>query len=163
AVLLAIAAPAALADTVIVTPAPPSSAEATAVKVDDLVAVGDTRATAGPADSAPDGTATGNALELGGNPPATPFGGTPSGTGSKHGALIDTGNTPVGRLAVTPWSASVGNAGDTTDAAAEAALLQLWLGPLPSGGYLASADVLRSASNAHYTPLLSSASSNSDG
>src|SRR4051794_11045214 len=87
--LLAIAAPTALADTdTVTTPAPPSSASATAAKVDDVVAVGHTDATAGPADSTPDGTSTGDAVELGGSPPAPQFGGTQTGDGDSHGALF---------------------------------------------------------------------------
>jgi hypothetical protein len=135
---------------------PPGSAEAYALLVDPLLAVGHTSATAGGSSS----SATGNAVELGGEPLIDgTTGGTQTGPGSKHGALLDTGVTPLGQLEVTPWSAGVTSTSTGTTADGDAALLRLFVGD-PT---LLRAAVLQSHSHAESNSSGSSSSSSSDG
>jgi hypothetical protein len=134
---------------------PPGSAEAYALLIDPLLAIGHTKATAAGSSSA-----TANALEVGGKPLIDgTTGGTQTGAGSKHGALLDTGTTPLGQLQVTPWSAAVtsSDSGSTSDA--DAALLRLIVGD-PS---VLQAAVLQSHSHAQSDSSGSSSSSSSDG
>jgi hypothetical protein len=80
---LGLASPAMAEDaTVSIVPAPAGQAEAVAVKVGDIVAIGHTAATAGPSADGSDSSATANAVELGGAPPSKEFGGTQKGKGS---------------------------------------------------------------------------------
>jgi hypothetical protein len=133
--------------------APPAEAEAVAAEVEGVAAVGHTQATA----DEQDGEATGNALELGDEPPSEQFGGTQTGQGESEGALIDTGDTPLGRLAVTPWSAKVERSESRRSAEAHAALLRVALGDF------LSVAVLQSMSQAAHEGSTSTASSSSDG
>jgi hypothetical protein len=135
---------------------PPGSAEAYALLIDPLLAVGHTSASAGSSSS----SATGNAVELGGEPLIDgTTGGTQTGPGSKHGALLDTGVTPLGQLEVTPWSADVKSTDSGTTADGDAALLRLFLGD-PT---LFRAAVLQSHSHAESNSAGTSGSSSSDG
>lgn len=137
-------------------PPPPGSAEAYALLIDPLLAVGHTTATAGGSSS----SATGNALEVGGKPLVDGMtGGTQTGAGSKHGALLDTGVTPLGQLQVTPWSAAVTSTDTGSTADSDAALLRLFVGD-PS---VLQAAVLQSHSHAESSSSGSTSSSSSDG
>ena len=136
-------------------PPPPGSAEAYALLIDPLLAVGHTKATSGSSSSA-----TANAVEVNGDPLIDgTTGGTQTGAGSKHGSLLDTGTTPLGQLQVTPWSATVtsSDSGSTSDA--DAALLRLIVGD-PS---VLQAAVLQSHSHAESNSSGSTSSSSSDG
>lgn len=126
------------------TPAPPGSSEAVALNVLDVVGVGHT---SGKSDEhSSEGTA--NAVELGGEPlidGAT--GGSQKGPGKSEGALLDTGETPLGRVMVTPWGVTVEDDGTTRSSDSDAALLKLIL--IDSG--TASVNVLHTNSKSSYT------------
>lgn len=138
------------------TPAPPGSSEAVALNVLDVVEVGHTQASAGP--SSAEGSA--NALAVGGEPlieGAT--GGSQEGPGTNEGSLADTGDTPVGRVMVTPWSVTVEDDGNTRSSESDAALLKLIL--IDSG--VASVNVLHTRSEASHTDERSTGKTSSDG
>ncbi len=139
--------------TTVTNPAPAGSAEAYAVQVGNVVALSHTSAYA----SGSGVSSTADPLELGGKPPAGNFGGTQNGPGSSSGALFDTNTTPLGRLALMPWTAS--NTGNTASGLADVVLVDL----APSGNQVASLRVLQSESNATWTPGQSTGSSSSDG
>jgi hypothetical protein len=142
-------------DTTTTTAPPPGSAEAYALLIDPLLAVGHTKATAGGSSSA-----TANALEVGGKPLIDgTTGGTQSGAGSKHGALLDTGVTPLGQLELTPWAASVTSTDSGSSADSDAALLRLFF----VDPTIFRAAVLQSHSHAESDSSGSSSSSSSDG
>ncbi|HUR48370.1 MAG TPA: hypothetical protein VMY88_02425 [Acidimicrobiales bacterium] len=126
------------------TPAPPGSSEAVALNVLDVVGVGHT---SGKSDEhSSEGSA--NAVELGGEPlidGAT--GGSQKGPGTNEGALFDTGDTPLGRVQVTPWGVTVEDDGTTRSSDSDAALLKLIL--IDSG--TASVNVLHTNSKSSYT------------
>ena len=135
---------------------PPGSAEAYALLIDPLLAVGHTAATAGGSSSG----ATANAVEVGGDPLIDgTTGGTQTGPGSKHGALLDTGVTPLGQLQLTPWEATVTQTDSGSTADSDAALLRLIVGD-PT---VLRAAVLQSHSHAESNSSGSSSSSSSDG
>ena len=139
-------------------PAPSGSASAYAVQVGSIAALSHTAASA----SGSGESATANPLELGGNPPASQFGGTQTGAGSTSGSLFDTGTTPLGRLALTPWTASAtsGPSGNSASGLADIVLLDLGdQGTQQS----ASLRVLQSQSNAAWNGQSSTGSSSSDG
>src|SRR5436190_5552537 len=136
--------------------APPSDSHATAVKLDNLLKVGDTSSHAGD----DGGSADADALDLGGNTLIDgKTGGSQKVSGSSSGALIDTGATPLGSLAVTPWKASAKKDDSGSSSAADAALahltviddktLDVWL--------------LHSQSDSSWTAGESKSSSTSDG
>lgn len=134
---------------------PPGSAEAYALLIDPLLAVGHTKATAGGSSSA-----TANALEVNGDPLVDgTTGGTQSGAGSKHGALLDSGVTPLGQLELTPWSATVTSTSSGSTADSDAALLRLFF----VDPTVLRAAVLQSHSHAQSDSSGSSSSSSSDG
>lgn len=138
------------------TPAPPGSAEAVALNVLDVAAVGHTQAGANEDDA--EGSA--NAVELGGEPlidGAT--GGSQKGKGSNEGSLLDTGETPLGRVMVTPWGVTVEDDGTTRSSESDAALLKLIL--IDSG--TASVNVLHTHSEASHTDQRSTGRTVSDG
>lgn len=139
-------------------PAPPASAEAVAAQVDGVVAVAHTKADA----DATTGSATANALEVGGTPPVAQAGGTQQGTGNQAGAVLDTGDLPVGRVQVAPWDVGVSTGADARRATARAALLRLTLLG-PGAPALLAVNVLQSYSEANHTDGLSTANSSSDG
>lgn len=87
-------------------PAPPSSATATALSVLDVVDVSTTGAQAGPETSSAQATV----VEVGGEP-VLGLGGSQTGTGTSHGALVDTGSSLPARAAVAPWEATAANSG----------------------------------------------------
>jgi hypothetical protein len=135
---------------------PPGTAEANALLVDPLLAIAHTRATAGNGS----GSATGNAVELGGEPLVEGMtGGTQQGAGSSEGSLLDTGVTPLGQLQLTPWGATVTSTGDKTTADGDAALLRLFL----VDPTVLRAAVLQSHSHAESDSNGTSSSSSSDG
>ena len=134
-------------------PAPAGSAQAYAARVGNIAAVSHTSASA----SGSGVSSTADPLELGGTPPAAYFGGTQNGPGSSHGALLDTGTTPLGRVAVTPWSVS--NSSNSASGLADIVVVDL----APGGTPVASLDVLQSESNATWSPMASTGSSSSDG
>lgn len=141
-------------DTTVTNPAPPGSAEAYALRVGSVAAISHTKASA----SGSGTSSTANALELGGNPPASQFGGTQTGFGESKGALIDTGTTPLGRLAVAPWDANNGT--NSAEGLADLVLLDLGTQGTQQS---ASLRVLQSDSKANYTPTSSTGSASSDG
>lgn len=131
------------------TDAPPASASAVAAKVDGVITIGETGATAGNGS----GTAHAEALDL--------FGQRVSGgdvkDGKDGGNIFATPDNPIGDLEIAPWSGSVAHAGGGTQSQAEAALahagllgvLQIWL--------------LHSQSQATWTPDASHGHATSDG
>jgi hypothetical protein len=136
-------------------PPPPGNAEGYALLIDPLLAVGHTQAGTGG-----NGSATGNALEVGGKPLIDgTTGGTQSGPGSKHGALLDTGVTPLGQLQVTPWEATVTSTASGSSSDSDAALLKLFL----VDPTVLRAAVLHSHSHADSNSNGTSGSSSSDG
>ena len=138
------------------TPAPPGASEAVALNVLDVAAVGHTEAGANDKDA--EGSA--NAVELGGEPlidGAT--GGSQKGKGSNEGSLLDTGETPLGRVMVTPWGVTVEDDGTTRSSESDAALLKLIL--IDSG--TASVNVLHTNSQASHTDQQSKGRTSSDG
>lgn len=146
-------------DTTVTQPAPAGSADAYAAKVGDIAAVSHTSASA----SGSGGSATADPLELGGsNPPSSQFGGTQSGDGTKSGSLFDTQSTPLGRLALTPWTASASSSGSGNSASGLADIVLLDLGD-PSSQQSASLRVLQSRSDATWNSQESTGSSSSDG
>ena len=135
---------------------PPGAAEANALLIDPLLAIAHTKATAGDGS----GSATGNAVELGGEPLIDGMtGGTQQGVGSKDGSLLDTGVTPLGQLQLTPWSATVTSAGGTTTSDGDAALLRLFL----VDPTMLRVALLQSHSHAQSDSNGTSSSSSSDG
>ena len=137
------------------TPAPPGSSEAVAAQVGDIVKVGYTKATAGPSS----GEATANAVELGGKPLSTGTGGTQKTTGKSSGAIFDTKDTPLGRLMLTPWEATVGQKGDTRTTESDSALAKL---VLINSGTL-RVNVLHTNSKAEHKGMESKGNTSSDG
>lgn len=138
------------------TAAPPAHAEAAALLIDGLLAIGHTTADAGPDSS----SASANALEVGGKPLIDgTTGGTQKGNGTSSGALLDTGLTPLGQLQLTPWKASASGGNGSSSSDADAALARLILID-PS---VLKASVLQSSSHANYTSSGSTGSATSDG
>ena len=133
-------------------PAPPSTAEATALDVGGIVGVGHTEGTSGQSVE----SATANAVELGGKPL---IGGTQNGVGTNAGALLDTKQTPLGRVEVAPHDATVAQPapGKKTSNANAAAARANVINP-----DTASVDVLQSSSNTSWENAVSRASSSSD-
>lgn len=144
--------------TVVTVPAPASTADAYAAKVDGLLAISHTHATA----SGSGTSSTADPLELGGpTPPASQFGGTQNGPGSTSSALLDTAPyAPANqfRLALTPWAVS--NTQNTASAVSDIVLLDLGD---QTTAQSASVRVLQSTSNAAWNPSASSANASSDG
>lgn len=146
-------------DTTVTQPAPAGTADAYAAKVGGVAAVSHTSTSV----SGSSGSATADPLELGGStPPSSHFGGTQTGSGHTSGSLFDTGTTPAGRLAVTPWSASVQSSGSGGSANALADIVLLDLGN-PGSQQSASLRVLQSQSSSSWTSQASSGDSSSDG
>lgn len=139
-------------DTVIKIPAPPGAASGTGATVGNVISIGQTGATA----TQQTGTASAASLSVGGK---TIIGGTQTGTGQTSGALLDTKDTPLGRLQVAPYSASVTQDGalrraDASSAAARADVID------PN---VLHVDVLQSSSSATHTGPLSTGHAVSDG
>jgi hypothetical protein len=132
-------------------PAPVSQAEGIGLNVGDLLAVGHSDTSAG----ANTGDAVANAVEIGGKPI---IGGSQSGPGENSGALLDTKQTPLGRLEVAPWQAKVTETADTRTAEAAAAAARANL----IDPDVASVDVLQSDATSTHTDLLSQALATSD-
>jgi hypothetical protein len=87
---------------VINVPAPTGSAGAVAVKVGNLVGVGQTGATSGQGGS----TASAAPITIGGKPVLSGVTGT---TKSGSGAAYDSGKTQLGQVTVLPWATEVGS------------------------------------------------------
>ncbi len=138
------------------TPAPPGSSEAVALNVLDVAKVGHTQA--GANGQSANGSAT--AVGLGGRPLIDGVtGGSQNGKGKNEGAALDTGNTPVGRVMVTPWGVTVEDDGNTRSSESDAALLKLVL--VNSG--TASVNVLHTNSKASHNDERSTGKTTSDG
>ena len=150
--VLGVAGPASFVDA---QEAPPGSATAVALEIKDILAIAKTDVEA----TGRGGTATANALEIGGAPLAEQTGGTQQGVGESHSALIDTGDTPLGRLQVTPWKAEVKNTEACREAYGEAALARLTL----IDEQTLDVDVLQSSSRAQHCGLRSEGAGSSDG
>ena len=129
--------------------APKATASAVAAKVDGVITIGETGATAG----SDGGTAHAHALDILG----TTVSGGDVKDGSQSGNLFATPDNPIGDLELAPWSGKVTHDGGGTQAQAEAALahagllgvLQVWL--------------LHSQSQATWTPDASHGHAESDG
>lgn len=135
-------------------PAPPGEAEAVVAQVGDIAAVGHTHAKADQSGT----ESSGNAVELGGQPPSHQFGGNKKGAGEDHDAFFDSGASSAGRVRVTPWSATNTDDGSTRRAVGEAALLRLVL-----GDNAATLDVAQSRSEAGHDGMNSYGKASSDG
>ena len=106
------------------TAAPAADTSATAVGVGDILAIGHTKAHA----DSTGGSATANALEVGGKPLIDgKTGGHQDGNGTAKGSLLDTGATPLGGLAVTPWTATASHTDTSSHSSSDAALLHAYL------------------------------------
>jgi hypothetical protein len=153
-VALVVPGAAAFADT---TPAPDATASAVAAQVGDVLAIGQTGAKAGTSEA----EATANALSLGGEPPASQFGGSTKSADDSDasGNLVDTGSTPLGRLQVTPWEASAEPQGDCRAASGKAALARVTL----IDEQTLHVNVLQSQSDATHCGLTSTGKGSSDG
>ena len=133
------------------TDAPPASASAVAAKIDGVITIGETAATAGNGS----GTAHADALDLLG----TRVAGGDVSNGTQSGNIFATPaqGDPIGDLEIAPWSGKVTHDGGGTQSQAEAALahagllgeLQIWL--------------LHSQSQATWTPDASHGHATSDG
>jgi hypothetical protein len=138
------------------TQAPAADAHATAANVLNLLKIADTSAHSGGDGS----SANADAISIDGNTLIDgKTGGSQTSQGSSSGALIDTGATPLGSLAVTPWSASSTQSAGSNSAAAEAALLHLTL----IDSKTLDVYLLHSQSQSSWTPSESHSSSTSDG
>jgi hypothetical protein len=135
-------------------PAPVSRAEGVGLSVGGVIGVGHTQSAAAPTS----GDAVANAVEIGGKPPVAVLGSTQHGPGATNNALLDTKQTPVGRVEAAPSSAKVTETASTRQADSNAALGR---GNLLSPDF-ASIAVLESTSSATHQGLLSSAYSTSD-
>lgn len=139
----------------VIVPAPRGEAEAYAAKVGSILALSHTKATAGGSGE----SSTANPLELLG---VAALGGTQNGSGSNSGSLLDTGTTPLGRLALAPWSVHNGSSPSGNTAAGLADIVLLDLGD-PTTPASVTLRVLHSSSSAQWTPAASSASGSTDG
>lgn len=135
-------------------PAPVSTAEAVAADVAGVVGVGHTQGTTGPTS----GSATANALEIGGTPPLASLGSVQEGVGETADALLDTKQTPLGRLEVAPSNAKVAQNGGTKTAEGNAALARANV----INPDTVKADVLQSSSQTSWENNVSRAFSSSD-
>ena len=132
----------------------------------NAIAISHTKASAG--SGATSGTA--NVLELGGNPPASAFGGTQKGPGTSSGNLFDSTQlmipTSALHLQLAPWSVTNTQAGDgsSSSSSAIADLLVLTLGDTQANpSQSATVKVLQSTSNANWTAGQSTSNATSDG
>jgi hypothetical protein len=144
-------------------PAPSSSAEAYAANILNAIAISHTKASAGSGQA----TGTANVLELGGNPPASAFGGTVN-SGNGSGDLIDTTKLMIPAndlyLAVAPWAASASPGSASSSSSGIADLLVLTLGDTQANpSQSATVKVLQSTSNANWTAGQSTSNATSDG
>ena len=154
---LLIAGPGLAADDagVVVVPAPPGEAAATAVEVGSVVRVGSASAQAGPDGSEADSSASATALEVHSGPVHEEVGGSQRGTGSsRHGELAGAQHEDVGYARVLPWDASVG---DRTRSESSAGLLEI----MAKG--LFRLDVARGNAVAEHDGKDATGSSSSDG
>jgi hypothetical protein len=135
-------------------PAPIAQADGVGLKVGDVASIGHTQTAAGP-DA---GTAVANAVEIGGQAPLAVLGSTQNGPGHTENDLLDTQQTPVGRLEVAPSSATVTETAKGFTSEGNAALAR---GNLFNPDF-ASISVLESTSVAEHEGLLSKAFSTSD-
>jgi hypothetical protein len=86
-----------------------NTASAAALLIPDVLGVSQTEATAGESASA-------GVVTIGGDPLLEGLGGSQEGEGSASGSLIDTGQTPVGSVAVAPYDATVEGEGSSSRA-----------------------------------------------
>jgi hypothetical protein len=138
--------------------APAGTAEAYAAQVGNILGISHTASSA----SGSGTSSKANALEVGGQPLSSQFGGSQAGPGSNSGALIDTGPSTQFRLQVTPWSAANTETGSQKTASAVSDILSLDLGD-PSTTQSASIRVLQSQSSSSWTSAASSSTASSDG
>jgi hypothetical protein len=127
-------------------PAPPAAASGVAVKVGNLVSVGQTGAVAGQSG----GAASAKPVAIAGTPILS---GTKATTKSGNGAILDTGEQALGRIMVGPWSTAVAPGQASSSAALAAAKLN----------GVGDVAVAPSSSLATWTPSRSSSSAVSDG
>jgi hypothetical protein len=151
AVLVLGSAGIAFADLVITVPAPVGQATATAANVAGVVGVANTASAAAPTS----GAAGADALKIGNT---TVVGGKQVGVGTNAGKAVDTGTTPLGRLQVLPWNATVGQSGSSQSASSSAALARLML----MNPDVANADILQSSTSATNNGMNSTGAASSD-
>jgi hypothetical protein len=134
------------------TDAPPASASAAAANIDGVITIGGTSTSAGSSGS----QAHADSLDLFGT---RIEGGDASSSGktTNSGALLDTGSTPLGQVAILPWSASASGTSAEYKSAADAALAYA------NVANLAQVWVLHSHSASDWTPDKSTGDSSSDG
>lgn len=135
-------------------PAPVAQAEGLAANVGGIIGIGHTQSEAAPSA----GSAVANAVEIGGTPPLAVLGSTQNGPGQTTNALLDTQQTPLGRVEAAPSSATVTETAGVTQSDSNAALGR---GNLFNPDF-ASIAVLESTSTATHTGMLSRAFSTSD-
>ena len=136
------------------TPAPKGTASSTVVKVGQILTISETEVEAGP-DS---GSARAGVIYINGQT-VLGTGGSQEGEGRKEGALLDTGDTPLGRLQVAPWEAEVTQSSTERTARGRAAALDLYVIDEDT----VSVVVLESQSRASHTNGRSNGSASSDG
>jgi len=138
---------------VVVTPAPPSNATATAAQVSSLVSISTTGASADQTKA----DAKAAVLSLGGNP-ILGTGGSQSSEGDTGGALLDTGATLPAHVQVAPWKASAHGtrASGKRSSSASAALARV---EVPN---VVKAGLLTSDANAEHTTEQSTGTSSSN-
>jgi hypothetical protein len=119
-----------------------------------IIGIGHTQSEAAPTSA----DAVANAVEIGGKPPLAVLGSTQNGPGTTSNALLDTKQTPLGRVEAAPSSATVTQTDTTREATSNAALGR---GNLFNPDF-ASISVLESTSTATHQDLLSKAFSTSD-
>ncbi|HVM09479.1 MAG TPA: hypothetical protein VM345_13510 [Acidimicrobiales bacterium] len=152
------AAPAVAAESqVTIIPAEPGTADAVALEVGPIK-IGRALAKAGPTGTASDSEATGNAIEINGNPPAAQFGGSQKGKGKKTGELAKLSRDGAGSIRVAPWEAEVADRqGGGTRSSSSAALVEI------IGQGLLRVDVARGEANAEHDGKDSKGWAQSDG
>jgi hypothetical protein len=132
--LLGLTPVAASAD-VVVTPAPPSNATATAAQVTSLVAISTTGASADQTKA----DAKAAVLSIGGSP-ILGTGGSQASEGDTGGAILDTGNSLPAHIEVAPWKASAHGtkASGKRSSSASAALARVEVPNVVKAGVLTS-------------------------
>lgn len=133
-------------------PAPTGSATGAALDLGPVAKVSATSATA----DGSGGSAGAIGVEVLGS---QVVGGSQTGTGTSSDSLLDTGDTPLGRVQVAPWDATVANGPTSRSASSDAAAARVTVIDTDT----ATLDVLQSSSSARHTSAASSGSASSDG
>ncbi|HZN14526.1 MAG TPA: hypothetical protein VFB78_09690 [Acidimicrobiales bacterium] len=139
-------------DSVVKIPAPQALADGAAATVGNLVSVGQSGAGANSTNAG----ASATPLSVLGKPI---IGGAQAGNGQKTGALIDTGNTPLGRIQVLPYGVAASQTATKRQAGAQSAAARV---DVLKPDFI-HVDVLQSASSATHVGSLSRGQAVSDG